>query len=70
MDVLDRFMKSLSNMTQNITNKSPTDHVLNMINTKCSDFLVLSENLYGRSAASMMNSDKINKVIYETDRHC
>ena len=63
MDTLDRLLRSFSNMALNETFISPNQYFNKMIDTKNSDFLALSEHLFGRTAASMMNSEQINKVI-------
>ena len=55
-DALDRMMKSLSNMVPNERYRSPQQCFNRMTGTPNADFLALTEEFYGRSAASLMDS--------------
>ena len=56
MDVLDRLLRSLSNMTFNETFSSPNHYFDKITEMPNADFLAISEHLYGRAAASLMDS--------------
>ena len=58
-------MKSLSNTIPNISNFTVEQYLNRMFQTKGSDFLAPSENLYGRVAASLLETDEINKEIHD-----
>ena len=62
-DVLDRSLRSFSNMVLNETFRSPDQYFKRMTEITNTDFLVLSEHLFGRAAASFMTSEQINKII-------
>ena len=70
-DLLDRLLKSLSNLAPNLTNFTVQEHIDDLIDKKRCDFLALSENLYGRPAASVLTSDEINKMtVFEKQEGC
>ena len=62
-DVLDRSLRSFSNMALNETFRSPDQYLNRMTEMTNTDFLALSEHLFGRAAASFMTSEQINKII-------
>ena len=57
MDVLDRLLRSFSNMALNESPfRSPNQYFDMITELPNADLLALSEHLYGRTAASLMNS--------------
>ena len=62
-DVLDRLLRSFSNMVLNESFRSPTQFFNQITEMANADFLAISEHFYGRPAASLMSSEQINKII-------